>query len=287
MGVLARSHFDFESQYGRTERPGLFARHISQVYDLRPYPTVESRWRFMQSRAAHGRAPSQALRRRRGHRQRQRGHGYSAHEMEEPVLAIERLARRFGSLQVLRSLDLVIGPGERVALWGPNGSGKTTVLRCITGALTPSRGSVSIQGHEPGTIDACRSLGVSLFQGKAFYLRLSGHANLLFCARLRHSSKRAALASVEAIEQELEISAMARRRVDECSAGMLQQLGLAQALLGDPALLVLDEATHSLDETAVQRFWEAVDRRPRLAVLLATHDAADVDRCHDRVDLPA
>ncbi|CAN5649751.1 hypothetical protein BH20ACT23_BH20ACT23_14570 [soil metagenome] len=207
--------------------------------------------------------------------------------MHEPVLAIERLARRFGSLQVLRSLDLVVGPGERVALRGPNGSGKTTVLRCITGALTPSDGTISIQGHEPGTIDACRLLGVSLFQGSAFYLRLSGHANLLFFSRLLHSSKRVALASVEAIEQELGISAMARKRVDKCSAGMLQQLGLAQALLGNPALLVLDEATHSLDEAAVQRFWEVLDRRPRLAVLLATHDAADVDHCHARVDLPA
>jgi ABC-type multidrug transport system ATPase subunit len=206
--------------------------------------------------------------------------------MDEPVLAIKGLARRFGSLQVLRSLDLVVEPGERVALRGPNGSGKTTVLRCVTGALTPSGGTISIRGHEPGTIGACRLLGVSLLQGGAFYLRLSWRANLLFFARLVHNSKRAALSNVEAIERELGIAAIARKRVDECSAGMLQQLGLAQALLGDPTLLVLDEATHSLDEPAIQRFWEAVDRRPHLAVLLATHDAAEVDRCHSRVDLP-
>jgi len=203
------------------------------------------------------------------------------------ILTIEGLCRRFGAHEVVRSLDLTAEPGERIALCGPNGSGKTTVLRCIAGTVTPDGGRISIGGHPAGSLEARRLVGASFSQERSFYLRLTGHDNLLFFARLRVSGKREALRRVEALEEELELPAIVRKRVDRCSTGMIQQLAVARALLGEPRLLLLDEPTRSLDQEAVERLWGALDRRrERLALVIATHLPDDIERCGRHVDLP-
>ena len=84
---------------------------------------------------------------------------------------------------MIASLSLTVEAGQRVALRGPNGSGKTTVLRCVAGTVAPSRGGISVGGHAAGTLGARRLLGASLSQERSFYLRLSGHMNLLCFAR--------------------------------------------------------------------------------------------------------
>jgi ABC-type multidrug transport system ATPase subunit len=202
------------------------------------------------------------------------------------VLKIDGLARRFGTRQVVRHLGLDLGRGDRVALRGPNGSGKTTVLRCVVGTLAPTAGTVHVAGHEAGTLAARAQLGASFAQERSFYLRLRGRDNLLFYARLRARSERQARAVVDAVVEELELGAFVQERVSTYSTGMVQQLGVARALLGEPALLVLDEPTRSLDVDAVTRLWAAIDRRAGLAVLIATHRPEDVERCGDEVWLP-
>jgi ABC-2 type transport system ATP-binding protein len=206
---------------------------------------------------------------------------------DQSILSVHGLTRSFGDQVVVRDLDLRVGPGERVALRGPNGSGKTTILRCITGALIPTAGEVRVGGHEAGSQAASRALGASLSQDRSFYLRLTGHENLLFFAQLRHRSGIDALAQVRALEQELEIEQIAAKRLDSCSTGMLQQVGLARALLGAPRLFVLDEPTRSLDQDAKGRLWAALDRRPETAVVIATHLPDDLDHCSGHVDLRA
>jgi ABC-2 type transport system ATP-binding protein len=201
------------------------------------------------------------------------------------VLEVVGLDRRFGEREVLRDLHVRLRAGERVAVIGPNGSGKTTLLRCISGSLTPSAGRVEVCGHEAGSLPARRRVGVSLSQERSFYLRLSGRNNLLFFARLRFRSERSARRAVEALIDEFELAAIAAERVDHCSTGMVQQLALARAMLGDPALLVLDEPTRSLDPEAVARMWSGLDRRPKIAVLIATHRSDDVDRCSGEIAL--
>jgi ABC-type multidrug transport system ATPase subunit len=204
------------------------------------------------------------------------------------VLVVEGLARRFGTHEVVHSLDLTLSPGERIALRGPNGSGKTTVLRCIAGTITPSAGRISIGGHPAGSIEARRLVGVSLSQERSFYLRLTGQDNLLFFARLRYPSNRDALRRVAALEEELELAEILRERVDRCSTGMTQQIAFARALIGEPRVLLLDEPTRSLDDGAVDRLWRALDgRRDRVALLIATHRPDDVERCESQVELPA
>ena len=202
------------------------------------------------------------------------------------LLAVEDLERRFGNHEVVRSLALVAEPGDRCAFEGPNGSGKTTALRCVAGTLAPTRGHVSVGGHDAGSMEARRLIGVSLAQERSFYLRLTGRANLLFFARLRFARERDAHRGVEAIVDELDIQDIAAERVDRCSSGMVQQLALARALLGEPALVLLDEPTRSLDTGARERLWDAFDRRPRLAVVIASHLNEDLERCGTRVIFP-
>jgi ABC-2 type transport system ATP-binding protein len=201
------------------------------------------------------------------------------------VLEVTGLDRRFGEREVLRGLHLRLEPGERLAVTGANGSGKTTLLRCVSGTLMPSAGRVDVCGHPAGSVAARRRIGVSLSQERSFYLRLSGRNNLLFFARLRHRRERQARIATERLIEELELEMIAAERVDRCSTGMVQQLALARALLGSPALLVLDEPTRSLDPGAVERLWGAVDRRPELTLLIATHRSDDVERCTERLDL--
>jgi ABC-type multidrug transport system ATPase subunit len=201
------------------------------------------------------------------------------------MIAISALERRFGSREVIGGLDLEIPAGTRVALRGPNGSGKSTILRCVAGTLTPSAGEVRVGGHEAGSLAARSLVGVSLSQERAFDLRLAGRQNLLVFARLRLGRERAARLAVEAIVEELELEEIAAQRVANCSTGMVQQLAFARALVAAPAALLLDEPTRSLDENAIGRLWRALDRRPTLAVLLATHHDNDLANCDRTIEL--
>jgi ABC-type multidrug transport system ATPase subunit len=202
------------------------------------------------------------------------------------TLEVEQLVRRFGDRDVVHGFETRLEAGDRVALTGSNGSGKTTIIRCIAGTLTPSAGRVAVCGHPAGSRGARRSTGLSFSFDRSFYLRLSGWENLLFFARVRGQGRKAAARAVRTIGEELELDFL-RERVDRYSTGMSQQLAFARALLAEPPLLVLDEPTRSLDVDAVARLWGAIERRPNTALLIATHTAADVSRCGTQIDLNA
>jgi ABC-type multidrug transport system ATPase subunit len=195
------------------------------------------------------------------------------------VIEVRDLRRSFGSREVLAGVDLSIAAGERVALLGANGSGKSTLLRCILGAVEPTSGTVLVGGEPAGSAAARLLIGATLSQDRSFYLRLSGRDNLLFFARLRTGTLRAAKAEVARVVEELEIEEIAARRLSRCSTGMVQQLGFARALLGAPRAVLLDEPTRSLDAGAAGRLWAALDRRPEVAVVIATHRDEDTTHC--------
>jgi ABC-type multidrug transport system ATPase subunit len=171
-----------------------------------------------------------------------------------------------------------------VALIGPNGSGKSTIIRCVAGTLTPTLGQVRVGDERAGTLAARRLIGSSLGQERSFHLRLTGRENLLLFARLRFGGREAAR-RVAVIVDELGLHDIERRRVNQCSTGMVQQLAFARALLANPPLLVLDEPTRSLDSKAFAVVWAAIERRTEAAILLASHDARDADRCDRMVEL--
>jgi ABC-type multidrug transport system ATPase subunit len=202
------------------------------------------------------------------------------------MLELRRLNRRFGTREVVRELDLEVKPGERAVLWGPNGAGKSTVLRCVAGTLAPSGGTATVAGHRATSVAGRAHVGSALALERSFYLRLTGRDNLILFAGLRGAGRRSAARHVDALAEELGIAEIVARRCDECSTGMLQQLGFARALVGDPPVVALDEPTRSLDVDATARLWAALDRRPQLALLIATHRDSDADRCQIRVELP-
>ncbi len=206
-------------------------------------------------------------------------------QAREPILVVEGLVRRFGPRVVLSGIDLSLRSGDRLALRGPNGSGKTTILRCIAGTVTPSGGRILVGGHPSGTQEARRAIGVSLSQDRSFYLRLSGRDNLLFFAGVRGFRRAKARKLVRELEEELKLQPILDQRVDRCSTGMIQQLSFARALLGAPPILLLDEPTRSLDDAAAERFWGALDRRPAVTLLIATHRHEDLEHCHSSLSL--
>jgi ABC-type multidrug transport system ATPase subunit len=207
----------------------------------------------------------------------------------EHVLNIDGVTRTFGERVIFSDLSLSVAPGERVALRGPNGVGKTTLLRCIAGTLTVSGGVIRVAGHVAGSFEARRSIGLSLSQERSFYMRLSGAENLRLFAGVRGFSRRTARVRVNELIDELDLAEIAAQRCDKCSSGQLQQLSLARALLQEPALLLLDEPTRSLDGDARVRLWAAVGRRTEMAVVCATHvdhDLSELGR-HVSLDRPA
>lgn len=201
-----------------------------------------------------------------------------------PVLRVTALERHFGH-KVIGPVEFELAPGERLLLLGPNGFGKSTILRCVAGTLTPTRGRVEVVGNPAGTLQARAAIGASFSQERSFDLRLRGSENLAFYARLRLETRREAQRSVEALVEELELEEIAPERVANCSSGMTQRLAFARALLGEPPLLVLDEPTRSLDHSSRSLLWAALDRRPRTAVLLATHLDEDANRTDRFLDL--
>jgi ABC-type multidrug transport system ATPase subunit len=202
------------------------------------------------------------------------------------MLEAAAVTKSFDGRHVLGPLDLRLDAGERLALTGPNGAGKSTLLRCIAGTLAPCSGAITVAGHPAGTQAAKREIGATFAQERAFYLRLSGKENLLTFAMLRLPTARAR-AAVELVLGELELHDIAARRIDRCSSGMVQQVAIARALLGGPSLMLLDEPTRSLDDAAVERLWTALDRRPDMTLIVATHRREDVERCERHIALGA
>jgi ABC-type multidrug transport system ATPase subunit len=160
------------------------------------------------------------------------------HNRVDPAaVAVRGLVRRFGQKTALDGVDLTVLPGEIHALLGPNGAGKTTLIRILSGLVDPDAGDVSIAG----------AVGLVPSGDRTFYLRISGLENLIFFARLQGLRLRAARQRADAALDEVGLGDAAKLAVGRYSHGMQKRLSVARALLADPAVLLVDEATHDLD----------------------------------------
>lgn len=172
-----------------------------------------------------------------------------------PVVEIEGVTQRYGHATVLHDLNLSLAPGEVLGLFGHNGAGKTTSMKLILGLLQASSGQVRVFGRAPSDPHVRQMLGY-LPENVTFYPQLSGLETLQHFARL----KGAPLSQVQTLLEDVGLTVAARRRVKTYSKGMRQRLGLAQALLGEPRLLLLDEPTVGLDPIATQDLYRLLDR---------------------------
>jgi Cu-processing system ATP-binding protein len=184
------------------------------------------------------------------------------------AVEIEGVSQQYGSMTVLHDLNLCLGEGEVLGLFGHNGAGKTTSMKLILGLLQASRGRVQVLGRSPNDSLVRRQLGY-LPENVTFYAQLSGRETLRHFARL----KGAALAQVDALLEQVGLADAMDRRVKTYSKGMRQRLGLAQALLGAPRLLLLDEPTVGLDPIATQDLYQLVDRlrQQGTSIILCSH----------------
>ncbi|WFM71253.1 ABC transporter ATP-binding protein [Halomonas sp. CKK8] len=198
------------------------------------------------------------------------------------VIDFQGVTRRDGELVRLDALDLAVSEGEVLALLGHNGAGKTTTMHLILGLLSPSAGRVAVLGGAPDGAHAetlRRRLGY-LPENVSFYEQLSGQEVLDYFARL----KRVDRGQVGELLDRVGLGHAAHRRVKTYSKGMRQRLGLAQALLGDPRLLLLDEPTTGLDPAATRDFYDTVRglRERGCTVLLSSHVLPGVEPYIDR-----
>jgi ABC-2 type transport system ATP-binding protein len=167
-----------------------------------------------------------------------------------PAIEVREVSRRFGTKQALDRVTLRVARGEIHALLGPNGAGKTTLLRIMTGLTDADSGEVLLQGvsgRDPTSRETRGLIGLVPSGDRTFYLRISGLENLLFFARLHGLQKRYALERARQCLRDVDLAEAAEIPVGQYSHGMQKRLGIARALLTDPPLLFVDEATHDLD----------------------------------------
>jgi ABC-2 type transport system ATP-binding protein len=200
----------------------------------------------------------------------------------EAVLVIEHLTKRFGRQVAVQDLNLTVEAGEIFGFLGPNGAGKTTTIRIILGLLRPSSGRVQVAGFDSWTQhpEAARRFGAVL-EAPGFYGYLSGRQNLSQFARVLD---RSAERRVDELLELVGLASAAADRVRTYSLGMRQRLAIAQALLGEPALLILDEPTNGLDAIGIYEVRGLLRRltaERRIAVLLSSHLLSEVQElCH-------
>jgi ABC-2 type transport system ATP-binding protein len=198
------------------------------------------------------------------------------------ALAVSGLAKRYGNVGALNGVDLSVERGELVGLLGPNGAGKSTLVKIACGLVRPTRGRAEVSGARAGTREARAAVGYL-----AEFFRFPGWTTADELLELHQR-----LTSSDGGERErgelLELVGLAdarRRRVEEMSKGMQQRLGIAQALIGEPRLLLLDEPTSALDPVGrrtVRALLEELRRRG-VSVLLNSHLLSEVELVCDRV----
>ncbi len=199
------------------------------------------------------------------------------------MIEVSQLVKRYGDLRAVDGVDLRVEPGQVFGLIGHNGAGKSTLFKMLLGLLPASAGEIRIDGQPvtgPGFRAVRRRLGY-LPENVVFYDNLSGLETLGFFARL----KGAAPTECGPLLERVGLSAAADRRVKGYSKGMRQRLGFAQALLGRPRLLFLDEPTTGLDPEGIREFY-AIVRELRSAgatIMLTSHILSEIQERVDRL----
>tara|TARA_R110001583_G_scaffold195433_1_gene373509 strand:+ start:6373 stop:7326 length:954 start_codon:yes stop_codon:yes gene_type:complete len=202
--------------------------------------------------------------------------------MNTPLVSLVEAGKTYGQLDVLSSMTMSLNEGEVLGLFGHNGAGKTTMMKLILGVISPSKGSVTVMGMAPDSKEAwhCRSKVGYLPENVSFYEQLTGLEVLTYFAKLKGFNKKQAIDLLEQVG----ITYAMKRQVKTYSKGMRQRLGLAQAFIGEPKLLLLDEPTVGLDPIATRDFYKTVDQLKSngSSVILCSHVLPGVEQHIDR-----
>jgi len=209
---------------------------------------------------------------------------------DQPVVATAKLTKIFrdfwlrAKVTAVAELDMEIYPREVFGLLGPNGSGKTTVLKMLLGLLFPTRGRVAVFGGSPADVRSKSRIGF-LPEESYLYPFLDAYETLDFYGRLFRQPRRQRRRRIDMLLEMVGLKAVGYRRVGEYSKGMQRRIGLAQALINDPDLLILDEPTAGMDPIGTRQFKDLLRMMAQRGktVLLSSHLLADVEDVCDRV----
>jgi ABC-2 type transport system ATP-binding protein len=199
-------------------------------------------------------------------------------------LTIERLGKRYGEYWALRQLSLCCEPGM-LGLVGPNGAGKTTLMRMIATLLEPSEGTIHWNGQDIRTHgEALRQVLGYLPQEFGIYPEFTGRQFLRYLAAMKGLPKSIAHRRVDEVLEIVQMEQVADRRLPTYSGGMKQRIGIAQALLNDPELLIVDEPTAGLDPAERVRFRNLLaSLTSTRVIILSTHIISDVEAVANRL----
>lgn len=205
----------------------------------------------------------------------------------ETLVEVRGVGKHYGAVHALDGIDLDIARGEVFGLIGHNGAGKSTLFKAMMGLLAPTSGEIRIDGVTVSGADfreVRRHIGY-LPENVVFYDNLSALETLHFFARL----KGVASPDCRALLERVGLGAAAARRIREYSKGMRQRLGFAQALLGQPRLLFLDEPTNGLDPDGIREFYGILNelRAKGVTIVLTSHILAEIQQRVDRLAIIA
>ncbi len=193
-------------------------------------------------------------------------------------IKIKNLTKKFGSKTIINNIDLKINKGDVLGLVGVNGAGKTTTLRMITGFIIPTDGIITIMNKEvsPQNIDYKKHIGY-LPEGSPLYTDLSPKAFLNFIATARGLKGDKKAERIEFVIQSLQLESVLDQAIDTLSKGFKRRVGLAQAILHDPDILILDEPTDGLDPVQKREVRNLIKKIAKdKAIIISTHIMEEV-----------
>jgi len=191
------------------------------------------------------------------------------------MIEVEGLTKSFGALVAVADVNLRVAKGDVLGFLGPNGAGKTTTMRMITGFLRPDSGRISVGGQD--ALSARAQIGY-LAEGAPGYDDMTARQFLAFCGRTRGLAGHKLRDAIDQTRQTCDLGSVMDRKLETLSKGFRRRVGLAQAILHDPDVLILDEPTDGLDPNqkhTVRRLIPAMS--PGKAILLSTHILEEVE----------
>ncbi len=199
-----------------------------------------------------------------------------------PTIELSGVSKSFGPIHAVKDVSFSLNEGEIVALVGHNGAGKTTLIKMMLGLIRPTAGSVKVLGEDPstGSVEVRTRLGY-LPENVSFNPALTGTETLNFYAALKRTGRE----QIKGLLDRVGLAGAADRRVRTYSKGMRQRLGLAQALLGQPRVMLLDEPTTGLDPASRRDFYSFLDelREAGSTILLSSHALSELEGRADHV----
>ncbi len=200
-------------------------------------------------------------------------------------ILVSQLTKQYGSQKAIDSLSFELRPGEIVGFLGPNGAGKSTTMKLLTGYLKPTEGRAVVNGHDlaNSAMQARRAIGY-LPEHNPLYLDMYVREFLIFVGKLYGMGGRALKTRVDEMVQLCGLSVEQHKKIGQLSKGYRQRVGLAQALLHDPAVLILDEPTTGLDPNQLTEIRSLIRTAgSNKTVLFSTHIMQEVEALCDRV----